>query len=357
MFFIKQNIPVHLTPSSLAQPVGNQSQPKPIMENNHVMPTDATADKISEVFSLLRDTLERQPYQAYCTTEASSCPSSPDQFVPSPLRVEKVHSHRIGVATQALNIDSSKQEESFDRTATDSAEKHLNSTEFVLKTECSKEPEQGMTRKVSLQNISFLSSDQVARPSTTQGGHSSAKDGPTDYDPISQSSQLRPSRYDDSTTKHEIKRKLMPYNEESATANHRPAPPGFDSASQTPNRKGHQTSLNDCIPLKTRPKSALYLSPDVQNGPRPPPWGSDDDLALQRRIRSMLREQAQNPAGDTAPASMSAYQKLHSSKHLSEDLSREVEEYRQQILSVYPDMTLDGNADQDKGGCVCCVVM
>lgn len=207
----------------------------------------------------------------------------------------------------------------------------------------------------SLYSTSSVNLDRVARPNNTSGGHSLAKDGLTVYDEICLSPQLQPSKYIDGNTKHKIPRKPMPRNEGKKSTNHRPNHRDSNLASQKlSNQNSYETTSNRPTHSKARPKFSLFFSSDIQNGPRPPPWGSDNDLELHRRIRRELRDRAQNFADD-APAL--TYQKLHGTERLSEGLSREVEECRQQILSVYPDMPLYANVGEDKGGCTCCVVI
>jgi hypothetical protein len=51
-----------------------------------------------------------------------------------------------------------------------------------------------------------------------------------------------------------------------------------------------------------------------------------------------------------------AYQRNYSPDSLCKDPMREVQEYRQQIRRVYPDMEFDGEAGSGGRGC-CCNVM
>jgi hypothetical protein len=51
------------------------------------------------------------------------------------------------------------------------------------------------------------------------------------------------------------------------------------------------------------------------------------------------------------------YQKSVSSESLGKDPSREVEEYREQILGVYPDMEFNVEVDRSDWGWCCCILM
>ncbi len=105
------------------------------------------------------------------------------------------------------------------------------------------------------------------------------------------------------------------------------------------------------------PAPSFYSSTDIQNGPRPPPWGSYEDLAIQRRQRGDARERAQIRANRLTTDSTSVYQKSISTDSLGKDPLREVEEYREQILGVYPDMEFNGEAGRGDRRWCCCVLM
>lgn len=100
-----------------------------------------------------------------------------------------------------------------------------------------------------------------------------------------------------------------------------------------------------------------HSSIDIQNGPRPPPWGSYKDLEIQRRQRGDARERAKVRGSRLTADSSSIYQKSISTNSLGKDPSREVEEYREQILGVYPDMEFNGEAGRGDRGWCCCVLM
>lgn len=93
-------------------------------------------------------------------------------------------------------------------------------------------------------------------------------------------------------------------------------------------------------------------SATLQVGPRSPPWGSYHTLEMQRRQRGETRERTQ--------ALM--YRRLQSTQRLDDDgygksrMRREVDEYREQVLGVYPDMEF--NREAGKSGVeYCCILM
>jgi hypothetical protein len=100
---------------------------------------------------------------------------------------------------------------------------------------------------------------------------------------------------------------------------------------------------------------------DIQAGPRPPPWAIYETLELQRRNRSELREREEarkyRMTLDTS-SSDSLYKGGSSTFSLRESpMRREVEEYREQVLRLYPDLEFDGSAGKVGRGCWGCVVM
>ena len=105
------------------------------------------------------------------------------------------------------------------------------------------------------------------------------------------------------------------------------------------------------------PAPSFHSSSDIQNGPRPPPWGSYEDLEIQRRQRGDARERTNVQLNRLTADSASMYQKSISSESVGKVPSREVEQYREQILGVYPDMEF--NRDDGLGDPMwcCCVVM
>jgi hypothetical protein len=105
------------------------------------------------------------------------------------------------------------------------------------------------------------------------------------------------------------------------------------------------------------PAPSFHSSTDIQSGPRPPPWGSYEDLEIQRRQRGDARERAKIRANRLTADSSSMYQKSISTDSLGKDPSREVEEYREQILGVYPDMEFNGEAGRGDRGWCCCILM
>jgi hypothetical protein len=102
-----------------------------------------------------------------------------------------------------------------------------------------------------------------------------------------------------------------------------------------------------------------YLDTHTSPGPRPPPWGSHDDLELKRQTRSDAREREDaRKYRLTADSGSSDYKGSDSTVSLPENpLRREVEEYREQVLRLYPDLEFDGSAGQDGRSCCFCMVM
>jgi hypothetical protein len=103
------------------------------------------------------------------------------------------------------------------------------------------------------------------------------------------------------------------------------------------------------------PPSASYQ--DIQAGPRPPPWGSFESLEMQRRSRGDARERDQAYQYRIATDSASSIHKGSRSMHSYDSPRREVNEFRDQILLLYPDMEFDGHAGESGRGCCFCVVM
>ncbi|KAF3006597.1 hypothetical protein E8E13_007168 [Curvularia kusanoi] len=93
-----------------------------------------------------------------------------------------------------------------------------------------------------------------------------------------------------------------------------------------------------------RPLPSSLRIAQPQTGPRQPPWGSLGDLEEQREKRVDARERDQ--AKQFRAATLSEATTLASTDSFGKDrMKKEVEEYREQVMSVYPDMTFDGNAD------------
>jgi hypothetical protein len=97
---------------------------------------------------------------------------------------------------------------------------------------------------------------------------------------------------------------------------------------------------------------------DLRAGPRLPPWVSFDDLQQQRHTRSDIREREDARLYRmTADRGSSTSKGSDSTNSLHENMmQREVEEYREQVLRVYPDMEFDGSAGLGGRSC-CCLVM
>lgn len=109
--------------------------------------------------------------------------------------------------------------------------------------------------------------------------------------------------------------------------------------------------------LLDQPLFFPYSSPKPGSGPRPPPWGSSDNLELRRQTRSNARER--EDARKMRDSGCSIYKSSDSTESVRENtMRREVEEYREQVLRLYPDLEFDGEKNEEGGCCWClCVVM
>ena len=104
-----------------------------------------------------------------------------------------------------------------------------------------------------------------------------------------------------------------------------------------------------------RPLPSSLRIAQPQAGPRQPPWGSLGHLEEQRERRLDARER--NQAKQFRTAALSEATTLAETDVYGKDrMKKEVEEYREQAVSVYPDMAFDGSAGKGGRGC-CCVVM
>lgn len=108
-----------------------------------------------------------------------------------------------------------------------------------------------------------------------------------------------------------------------------------------------------------RPLPSSLRVAQPQTGPRRPPWGSLADLDLQREIRVDARDR--DHAREFRAKTLSEATTLGSTGDVDgfgkEKMKREVEEYKEQVMSVYPDMAFDGNAGKGGRRSCCCVVM
>lgn len=116
---------------------------------------------------------------------------------------------------------------------------------------------------------------------------------------------------------------------------------------------------NDMTP--PTPSRSLESSVNTQGGPRPPPWGTYESLEMQRRQRGDFRERAQarlyRNQLDGRPL---LYRGYVSTDNVGKDaMRREVEEYRELVLGLYPDLEFDDEAGTGRRACFCypCVVM
>lgn len=116
--------------------------------------------------------------------------------------------------------------------------------------------------------------------------------------------------------------------------------------------KAEYRSLQTLPPLPP-PKPLGPAEP--QPGPRQPPWGGLEDLEERREKRGDARER--DEAYKFRRATLSQQSTAGSTDSFgTEKMKREVEEYKEQVMSVYPDMAFDGNAGKGGRSC-CCAVM
>ncbi|EOA90101.1 uncharacterized protein SETTUDRAFT_36754 [Exserohilum turcica Et28A] len=470
-------------------------------------------DTLGEASPLLCDTVERRPYQAYCATEISSCPPSPDILVPSPLRIRKVHSQQADTDTQATDTDASEQNTSLVHAATFSLDKHFNFARVFTSEKYRKKQTKPTNQNELLKCTASATADHIAPPPTPRGSHL-AVDNATVYHQAPSRPRMQQLEYIDCSPERSIPRKPVPRNGWSLGSSYRPLPavPFEDVALENLNsdepvyedenlefqlekptlagerlevqdgqaaskyskpiyNNSHEPLLDPCdhtttatvepelvfkepfsilgstlcsphvresrpavqsrvcdqpplptelhmlhnpssdtdtpivpqrahskdkdlryqpeqlpsrisrlqspsnhdthitpfdsptLPLR-HPAPSFHSYLETHNGPRPPPWGSYDTLALQRRERSAYRERAQHLvdrfAADTMTTTTPFYPKSLSTHSLHTDPSREVQEYREQILSVYPDMAFSGDKGGETGArtrACCCLVM
>ncbi|EUC45364.1 hypothetical protein COCMIDRAFT_95746 [Bipolaris oryzae ATCC 44560] len=411
------------------------------MDHNRPMHIDTNITTLNEVSSLLRDSPEIRPYQAYCDTETSSCPSSPENLSPSPLQVMKVHLKQADMSTQASAIDASEQEISLTRVATSSTEKQVDFPRSFPAGNQTRKRDQGMNQSGFFASVSSATSGHIPQPINPRGSHLQSDDEVTAYDSDPAITRVQLSTQIDRVTELTKPRKPVPENGVEFGTIYRPLPQvplgkvkveiqdqpestyengcvqcpsqtmgpankrleesdgetslrgrrggkrkniedettadsldrfeeiDFGSPNAQPPRRpepAFQTCFNQHsdelflqVPTYTRPHpaSSLHSSTDLQNGPRPPPWGTYDNLALQRRQRNELRGRMQGVPRDVAREPALTYQQTLSVELRGEGLSREVNEYREQILSVYPDMVFDGHAGDVERKCGCCSIM
>jgi hypothetical protein len=111
--------------------------------------------------------------------------------------------------------------------------------------------------------------------------------------------------------------------------------------------------ISQLSPLTSVPSFA-----DTQAGPRPPPWGSYENLELQRRDRGDAREREDARRFRFTTDSGSSISKGSDSTSGSREnvARREVQDYREQVLRLYPEMEFDGTAGKGARNC-CCAVM
>ncbi|EUC31948.1 hypothetical protein COCCADRAFT_99990 [Bipolaris zeicola 26-R-13] len=406
------------------------------MDHTQPMHIDTKAIPRSEASSLLHDTPEVRPYQAYCDTEIPSCPPSPENLAPSPLRVRKVYLEQIDMSAQASIIDASEQEISLTRVATSGPDKQVDFSRSIPMGSHIGKQNQRMDQRSFLGITSSATSDHPTQPINLRGSHSPSDDEVTAYDSESAIARVQPPEHIDRVTERTIPRRPVPENMGVLGITYRPLPQvplekvqlesqdrsqstsehvcaqcplrtmeptdermeerdgkiylryrhGVHDATvglsdqfedinlESPNaqlppqipepafqtrfhRRSHELFFQ--VPSYTRPHPAplLHSSTDLQNGPRPPPWGTYDDLALQRRQRNERRGRTYNTPVTIVQGTTLTHQQTLSVVDGGEGLSREVNEYREQILRVYPDMAFDGHAGEGGREFRCCVVM
>lgn len=107
-----------------------------------------------------------------------------------------------------------------------------------------------------------------------------------------------------------------------------------------------------------RPLPSSLRVAEPQTGPRQPPWGSLEDLEEQRGKRMDARERDQAKQFRAATLSEATTVGAGSVDSFGEEaMKKEVEGYRAQVVSVYPDMAFDGSAGKGGRRSCCCVVM
>ena len=487
------------------------------MDHTQFIPLGTSEERPGEALLSLHDTLARRPYQAYCVTEASSRPSSPDNLIPKPLRTSKTPVLQVLIDAESDETEDCDQNNNLTQTAAGSPAQYVESATLRRTGQYSKRQTFLPNRKpLPERTRSGNTPNHITRAVTPRGSHSLAPSEVTVCDLPSSHPRMQQStssnNESDRTGSHKpikqcgdplgtYQRPLPPLPLESASVigeqrgiearsedvhrspdgqvrseysqgpnelntpdtqasplykrNHyliprRPLPdlpidisPGHSNQSGASDRaspllvvneslydtvfgessigaqehhvlgsnkhestatdsyepRGHWNDIDDDMRAlrRTQPKDAnlkyqfgqlpsfgsaspplisplrgnyshsvgnftnaapsFHSSTDIQNGPRPPPWGSYEDLEIQRRQRGDARERAKVRGSRLTADSSSVYQKSMSTDSLGKDPSREVEEYREQILGVYPDMEFNGEAGRGDRGWCCCVLM
>lgn len=108
-----------------------------------------------------------------------------------------------------------------------------------------------------------------------------------------------------------------------------------------------------------RSDSCLLPPRQTRLGPRSPPWKSLEKLQEERKHRSDARERADISIHRNDPDTSAS---LKSKNGSTDDLGnlmmrREVEDYRNQVLKLYPDITFESRAAYDDKGCCSCTIM
>ncbi|KAL6704114.1 hypothetical protein ACN47E_008777 [Coniothyrium glycines] len=122
------------------------------------------------------------------------------------------------------------------------------------------------------------------------------------------------------------------------------------------NAKEQQSSL---VTLDATITCVSPMPNEFQLGPRPPPWESLRGLELQRRQRNAARHAEVSLYAKKLDSSTSLLTESRVTNDSGDDARRrEVDEYREQVLSVYPDIVFDGSAGKGNRSCCCyCAVM
>ncbi|KAJ4993761.1 hypothetical protein SVAN01_00815 [Stagonosporopsis vannaccii] len=134
-------------------------------------------------------------------------------------------------------------------------------------------------------------------------------------------------------------------------------PPGLGRTSNANYNPRLSTSKAQYRGLATLPRplpsSLRVVEPQI--GPRHPPWGSLNNLEERRERRVDARERDQ--VKRFRAATLSEATTLGSTDSFGrERMKKEVEEYKEQVMSVYPDMAFDGNAGKGGRSCFCAVM-
>ncbi|EMD60650.1 hypothetical protein COCSADRAFT_99259, partial [Bipolaris sorokiniana ND90Pr] len=184
---------------------------------------DTNTTTLSEALSVLRDTPEIRPCQAYCDTEISSCPPSPENLAPSPLRVRKVYLKQIDMSAQASIVDASEQV-SLTRVVTSSSDKQVDLPRPVPPENDTREQDQEMSQRSFLGSVSSVTPDHTTQPINPRGSHSLGDHEVTAYDFDPAITRVEPLKHTDGVTGRTIPGKPVPEYRGALGTIYRPLP-------------------------------------------------------------------------------------------------------------------------------------